>query len=593
VLVICIFVCAQTHNPLHQLPGCSPQVGGNHCAWLWLIPAMLPQEKLIEIYMEVLIQIDREALGIAGDHHASAVNDEGIPLPTHYNCVLSSDGEHAFMEAQRRHANLRGLASLINPRAPLQRAARAEESGDEGSQSDSDPDLRGVLASALRRTPEVETPSSGLGIRRPSRPSALQIPSPLSADATGCATPGGSRGGRAFSSDAVTQPLLDISAAKVHMYNKGNGLSGYEPPESNLRAAQMFTFTIFYLKLCAACSLIQQLLDVSRGFMTQKALVKDLPGRFKKLKQRGHTVLPYDARLRDFLHLGKFRKDQHDLLMMFFRVFPYVQQEGLRPTIVRDGAAVAGIWPPRPEVVIERCSSAASFSLEQKQDFLYAVPGMAMDAASHNGRLTDIDMTNAGIPEGAMPLENADVRECLDLVARDDATATAKQTHRAVDRDKLCDNRQRCLFTNSREFHEAKNRGIQSEAAIKDAAEAKKTAEAKGKQDAKDAIAALKQNEIRERRQEKQRVAGEALAEKKRVAGEALAEKKRVAGEAQAEKKRVAGEAQAEKKRVAKEKKESETPAKEAMATDGAKKRRLQSVNGNTGGPPAKRNASR
>ena len=170
-----------------------------------------------------------------------------------------------------------------------------------------------------------------------------------------------------------------------------------------------------------------------------------------------------------------------------------------------------------------------------------------------------------------MRVENADVRECLDLVARDDATATAKQTHRAVYRHRLCDNQQRCLFTNSRDFHEAKNRGIQSEAAIKDAAEAKKTAEAKVKQDAKDAIAALKQNEIRERRQEKKRVAGEALAEKKRVAGVA----------------------QAEKKRVAKEKKESETAAKEAMATDGAKKRRLQSVKGNTGGPPAKRNASR
>ena len=111
-------------------------------------------------------------------------------------------------------------------------------------------------------------------------------------------------------------------------------------------------------------------------------------------------------------------------------------------------------------------------------------------------------MTNAGIPEGAMPLDSAEVSECLDLMARYVAGEEAKTTHRAVDRNKLCDNRQRCLFTNSREFCDAKKRGIQSEAAIKDAAEAKKAAEAKVKQDAKDAIAALKKNELRERRQQ-------------------------------------------------------------------------------------------
>ena len=122
--------------------------------------------------------------------------------------------------------------------------------------------------------------------------------------------------------------------------------------------------------------------------------------------------------------------------------------------------------------------------------------------------------------------------------------------------------------------------------AIKDAAEAKKAAEAKVKQDAKDAIAALKRNELRERRQQRGAEKAVGNAEKKRVAGEAQAEKKRVAGEAQAEKKRVAGEVQAEKKRVAEEK-------KEAMATDGARKRPLQSIKSDTRGPPVKRNAAR
>ena len=70
-----------------KLPGCSPNAGLEDGAWLWMPPRNLDTEVEIQINMEMLKQIEREAEGLACILNRCAENDEGVPVPTHYNAV--------------------------------------------------------------------------------------------------------------------------------------------------------------------------------------------------------------------------------------------------------------------------------------------------------------------------------------------------------------------------------------------------------------------------------------------------------------------------------------------------------------------------
>ena len=305
-----------------------------------------------------------------------------------------------------------------------------------------------------------------------------------------------------------------MGAAMRGMFNKGNGLSGYQVADQASERA--FTFSLFFLKLCAACSLIHQLLDVCRGFLTMKTLTKNLPALFKKLKYRGETDLPYKGALVSFMDTGKVPKDQRELLVQFFSVLPYVLQEGLRVSILKQGSFVAGISPLSFEIIIDRCTTANYWTLDQKREMISKIPDMGRGTVLTNGRLTEAAMTAAGIPEGPLPEESAELTALMQLEASE-AAAADSMVKKKKSRDELCDVRQRCLIVNSSEFDRSKRQAADSKAVIVAATEAKKTAEAAEKRAEKEAIKALKANQAREVREVKSAEKRAANAQRKAV----------------------------------------------------------------------------
>ena len=94
------------------------------------------------------------------------------------------------------------------------------------------------------------------------------------------------------------------------------------------------------------------------------------------------------------------------------------------------------------------------WTLDQKRDMISEIPDMGRATVLTNGRLTEAAMTAAGIPEGPLPEESAELAALMELEAGEGAAAVSRGKKKS--RDELCDVRQRCLFVNSLEFDSSK-----------------------------------------------------------------------------------------------------------------------------------------